>query len=188
MTFEALQGVRPQTLGNWCHGSVTSTIKKCSLILGWALLCASLGPLPFVLSTEKSLAPSSMHQCIRYSYTLVRFSPKPPLFQAEESQPSQPPPMGQVLLYPDHLGGPLSWTPSSSSISLLNRGTHNWPQYCRCHLASAEWSKRISRPAGETLPTTAQGMVGLLYSKGPSLPHVQLGVHQDFQVLLCRAA
>lgn len=120
MTFEALQGERPQTLGNWCHSSVTSTIKKCSLILGRALLCASLGPLPFVLSTEKSLAPSSMHQCIMYSYTLVRFSPKPPLFQAEESQPSQPSPMGEVLPSLYRLCSP---------TSLLHRGAQMWSQH-----------------------------------------------------------
>ena len=47
-----------------CQCSVALTVKKCFLMLRWYLLCFGLSPLPLVPAlgtTEKSLAPSSLH-------------------------------------------------------------------------------------------------------------------------------
>ena len=55
--------------------SVTLAVRTCFLIFRGNLLCFSLWPWPLVLSlstTEKSLAPSSLHPPLRYLYTLVR--------------------------------------------------------------------------------------------------------------------
>ena len=68
----------------------------------------SLCPLPLVLSlgtTEKSLAPSSLHPPFRYSYTLTR-SPEPSLLQAEQPQLFQPFLTGEMLQSLHHLSGP----------------------------------------------------------------------------------
>ena len=58
-------------LGNLCQCSVTRTVKKCFPMLRGNLLCFSVCPLPLVLSvgtTEKTLAPSSLHSPFRCVY------------------------------------------------------------------------------------------------------------------------
>ena len=63
------------SLGSLCQCSVTFPVKKCFLMFRGNLLCFSLCPLPLVLSlgtTEKSLAPSSLHPPFRYLCTLIR--------------------------------------------------------------------------------------------------------------------
>ncbi|KAK4828308.1 hypothetical protein QYF61_025320 [Mycteria americana] len=46
----------------------------------------------------------------------------------------------------------------------------------------------LPQPAGNTPPDAAQDTISLLCCKGTLLAHVQLGVHQDPQVLFCEAA
>ncbi|NXG57216.1 ENO4 Enolase, partial [Hemiprocne comata] len=76
--------------------------QKFFLRFKWNFPCSTLCPLPLVLSlgtTEKSLAPSSLH--IRISPHKV--SPQPSLLQAEESQLSQPFLIREMLQSPSHL-------------------------------------------------------------------------------------
>jgi len=56
------------------------------------------------------------------------------------------------------------------------------------HQCWAEGKVHLPWPAGKVLYSAAQGPVGCLCCKGALLAHGQLGVHQDPQVLLCRAA
>jgi len=72
------------------------------------LLCFVLCPLPLVLSldtTEKSLAPSSLHPPFRYLHTLIR-SPLS-LLQVKQSQLFQPFLTEEMLQSLNHLCGPL---------------------------------------------------------------------------------
>lgn len=63
------------SLGNLCHCSVTRTVKMCFLMFRQNLLCSTWCPVPLAPAhgtTEKSLAPSSLHLLLRYLYTLIR--------------------------------------------------------------------------------------------------------------------
>jgi len=76
MAFEYLQGWRTHSLRRrLCQWSVTLTVKKCFLTLTKNLLCFDFCQLPMVLplgTTEKNLAPSSLHLHFRNLYTLLR--------------------------------------------------------------------------------------------------------------------
>ncbi|KAK4828311.1 hypothetical protein QYF61_025323 [Mycteria americana] len=77
MAFEYLQD-STTSLGNLCQCSITLTVKKCFLMLRWNLLGFSMHPLPLVLplvTTEKSLALSSLLPLFSYLYTLIRSPP-----------------------------------------------------------------------------------------------------------------
>jgi len=82
---------------------VTLSIKKHFLVFRQTLLCFSLCPLPLALSlhtTEKSLAPPSLHPSFRY------LSLQASLLQDEQSQLSQPFLIGEVLQSLNYLSGP----------------------------------------------------------------------------------
>lgn len=64
------------------------------------------------------------------------------LFQAEQSQLSQPFLTGEVLHPSDQLGG-LHWTCSNGSMSFLCWWPQSWIQYSRCDLVRAEQRSRI---------------------------------------------
>ena len=106
-------------LDNLCQCSVSLTAKQCFLIFRWSHLCFSVCPLPLVLlldTTEKSLAPSSLHPPFRRLCTLMRF-PKPSLLQAEQSRLSWPLLIGEMLLSLHHLCGPLLDSPQYVSCT-----------------------------------------------------------------------
>lgn len=69
------KGNFPASLGTLCQCSVNCTAQKCLLMFRQNLLCSILFPLPLVLlpgTTERSLAPCSLHPLFRYLYTLMR--------------------------------------------------------------------------------------------------------------------
>jgi len=73
------------------------------------------------------------------------------------------------------------------SMALLYWGaqnwTHVWPPKCR-----VEEKDPLPWLAGNILSKAAQDTISPLSSKGTLLAHVQLGVHQDSQMLFCQAA
>lgn len=71
------------------------------------------------------------------------------------------------------------WTVFSADVSLVLGGQ-------RCGLISAEQKGSIS--SLDMLVTLLQGTVSLLCGKGTLMVRVQLGVHQNPQVLSCRGA
>jgi len=62
----------------------------------------------------------------------------------------------------------------------------NWTHYSSCGLT--ERKDHICWPVSDTLPSAANKTTSLLRRKGTWLTHVQLGGHQDAQLLFCRAA
>ena len=81
------------------------------------LLCYSLCPLPLVLSlgtTERGLAPSSLHPPFRYLYTLIR---SPWAFLRLNSLSTQPFIRGEMLQSLHHLNGSLVLSPVSPCLS-----------------------------------------------------------------------
>ncbi|KAK2540579.1 hypothetical protein Q9966_004304 [Columba livia] len=140
MFYDYLQGGRPhQPL----QCSITLTVKKCFLMFRGNVPCFSLCPLPLVLSlytTEKSLAPSSLHLPLEYLYTLMRSTRA---FSRLDS------PSSLSLAPYDRCSRPiiilvaLSGTLSSMSVSLLHWRAQRWAQPSRCGLPSAEQRARV---------------------------------------------
>lgn len=65
----------------------------------------------------------------------------------------------------------------------LNTALHVWPHQC--------WGGRkdhLPQPAGNTLSNGAQVPINFLCGKGILSARIQLGIHQDPQVLFCQAA
>lgn len=67
----------------------------------------------------------------------------------------------------------------------LHWGNQNWTQHFRCGLTIAEQRGRINSHDQDTnaLPSASQDTIFLPYGKSTLLPNVQLGVHQDPQIL-----
>lgn len=134
---------------------------------------------PLVGTAEKTLAPSSLHCLFRYLYT---YTSKHPLLQAEHLQLFQLLLTGECSISLIILVG-LPECPGLSHIAGPRTGLHVWPHQC--------WEERkdnLSWPARDTLHKAARNTISLLSSKVTLLSHVQLGVHQDPQVLFCIAA
>lgn len=93
--------------------------------------CLSLG------STEKSLAPSSLHLPFRYLCTLMRFT-EPTFLHIKQSQLSLTGEMLQSL----KKFVVLCWT--GSCKSLLYRRTPNWTQHSKCGLTRGEGSPHLT--------------------------------------------
>ena len=148
--------------------------------------------LPLILSlgtTEESLAPSSLHSPFSYLYTLIK-RPLSLLFSySEESQLFQLFLICQLLQSLRHLCGPFLGSLQHVHVSLvlaspeLDTAPQVWPHQCW-----VEGKDHLPRPAGYAFFNAAQDAIHLLCSKGTLLPHVQLVVHQDTQVLFCKAA
>ena len=149
-------------------------------------LCFNLCPLPLVLSlgtTEKSLAPSSLH--LPFSWDL----PKPCLLQAEQPHLSQPFLMWEMIWSLHHpCGPPLNFLQYVYAFLVLSSpeldpALQAWP-----HQHWAEWQDHLPLPTGNILSNAAQDTICLLCHTGTLLTCVQSGVHQDSQVLLCQSA
>lgn len=116
----------------------------------------------------------------------MRYSPEPPLPQAEQPLRSQPLLTGEVLQALHHLGGPVLDPSQYVQVSLalacpeLDSALQAWP-----HQYRAERQEHLSQPAGNTLTNEAKNAISLLSSKGTLLTHVQLGVYQDSYVFFC---
>jgi len=150
------------------------------------LLSFSLYPLTLVLSlgtTEKSLAPSSLHSPFRYLHKLVRY-PLKPFLQAKQSQVSQPFLVGDALLCITFMT--LHWTLSSMSIISLVSGSpkpdtilHVQPHQCRTDREKGSLSTLLLMQLRTPLATFA--------TKAHHWLVFNFGVHQDPLVLSCQA-
>jgi len=88
---------------------LTLTVKKVLPNVQTELPACQFVPIasgPVMVTTEKNLAPSSLHPPFRYSHTLMR-PPDLSLLQAERSQLSQSSLMGDMLQSFHHLRDPL---------------------------------------------------------------------------------
>lgn len=109
----------------------------------------------WALEPKKRLAQSSLHSPCRY--TLMRF------------------PLG--LLFARSLSPSSKKTFSILSIfvalcySLLHWAAQNWTKYCRCGLITEMTQQSRGKPAGSTLPNTAQDTISLLCSNDMLLTH-----------------
>lgn len=136
----------------------------------WNLLWFSVCPLPLVLAlgtTGKSLALLSLHPHFKYLWMVT---PELPLLKAQWFQLSQSFPKEEILPSLHHLHG--SILDCYADVSLVLEGH-------RCGLTSAKQKGMI--PSLDMLVTLLQD--SLLCGKGTLVAHVQLGVHQDPQVL-----
>ena len=94
-----------------------------------------------------------------------------------------------MLLSLSHLCGPLLDLPKQVPFSValgspsLDTALQIWSHCCW-----VEKKDHGCQPAGDAFPDAAQDTVGLPCCKGTLLPYSQLDVHQDPQVLLCKAA
>ena len=150
-------------------------------MLRWNFLCFNLYTVPLMplSTTEKSLAPSSLHPPSRHLHTLIRY---PWAFSS----------LGWTLItflslssY-ERYSSPLiifvilRWTCSTTSMPLLYWGAqHSTPGVS--HQGWVEGKDRFPRPAGNALPNTAQESVGRLCDKGTLMTHVQLPVCQNLR-------
>ena len=94
-------------------------------------------------TTEKSLAPCSLHFTIRYLTVLIRSHPRL-LFYRLNSHSSLSFFLCGRCSSPFMNSVALCWTLSSTSMSSLCRGAQNWTQYSRGGLTSAEWRGRLT--------------------------------------------
>jgi len=177
------------SLGNLCQCLVTLTVKKCFLMFRGNLLCFSLCPLPLVLSlgtTKKSLDPS-LHPPFRYWSTLIR-SPEPSLLQAEQPKISEPFLTGEMLQSFNHLCGPLLDSVQYVHFSLvLGSSELHVALQMGPHQCWVEGKDHRSPPASSTPLDAAQDTISRLCRKDALLAYVQLGVHQEPQVIFSQA-
>ena len=123
------------------------------------------------------------------SFMYVLYPTLSRLFSRLESQLPQPFLRGGMLQSLHHLCGPsldsLQYVHLSPVLGTpaLDPALQLWPHQC-----GVEGKDHLPRPAGNTPPDADQDPIDLLCSKGTMLSHLQLGVHQDPQVLSCQAA
>ena len=110
------------------------------------------------------------------------------LLQAKQAQLPQPFFIREVLQPSDHPCGP-GLGPLQQLHIFLVLGTPDLDAVLQMgpHEEKVEWDNPHTLPAGHPAVDTAQDTVGLSGYKRTLLAHVQLFVHQDAQVLLCRA-
>lgn len=133
---ETPQPFWPMRLWQWL---VILIVRKCFLMFRGKLLCFSLCSLPLILSldtSDKSLAPSSLHPPSRYLCTMARYPSKSFLLWLNSpSSPSLSSHLRCSSLWITFMA--LGSTLSSVSMSLLYWGAKNWTQDSRCGLTSA---------------------------------------------------
>ncbi|KAK4827433.1 hypothetical protein QYF61_017990, partial [Mycteria americana] len=144
-------------------------------------LWKSPGPTP--LLKQGHLEPVAQDH-VQVFTNIDKIPPEPSLLQAEQLQLSQPFLIAEILQFLHHLSGTLLDTLQDVPVSLvlgspeLDPELQMWPQKGRI----------TSQPAVNGLSNAAQDTFSLFCHKGMLLAHVQFRVHQDQQVLSCKAA
>ena len=164
-------GASTPSLGNLFQCVITLTVKNFFLLSNLNLPCLSLKP--FLLDLEGHNEVSS----------------KPSLLQAKQAQFSQSFLIGEVLQPSGHLSGlPLDTFQELCIFVLLGAPGLDAVLQRGPQKSQIEGDDHLPLPAGHPLFNAAQNTIGLLGLKHTLLAHFQLLVHQDPQVLLCRAA
>ena len=120
---------------------------------------------------------------------LPEFSQEPSLLQAKQAQFPQPFLIGEVLQPSDHLSSPpLDPLQQLCVFIVLGAPSLDTVLQMEPHKGRVEGNHHLFLPAGHLSFDAGQDAVGPLGLKYMLLAHVQLLVHQDPQVFLCRAA
>jgi len=167
-------------LGNVLLCSPTCIMQMLSLIFKWEFTFVSLCPFFCVLTGH----PWGQSGSVFTGACTHRWDPpEPSLLQAKPSQLFWPLLMWQMLRSPS-LWSFIGLSPLCPCLSFTGEpSTHQ----CSSPVPSKE-KDHLPQPADNVLPSTAQENGGGLCCKGTLLARGWLVVHQDLQVLLCKAA
>lgn len=135
-------------------------VKFCVLICSTCLLSCHLGTTENSLSLSYSLPPGVQN---------IAKIPLSHLLQAEQSQPSQPLLISNMLQSPLIIFVALCRTHSTKSVFLLYWGAQNWTQHFRCSLTGAE-----SRGGTASLGPFGKAVLNYCSEAQPSLHAVTL--------------
>lgn len=133
--------------------------------------------------TAKRLVSFTLHPLLDYLYTVIRTLLNL-FFWTVSGLSAFPHERGTTfsVIFVD-----LFWIPSIMSMSTFYQIAHKWTQHSRCGLTIPEWEDAPLDPLAAEL-LLSRDTFSVLCPKSKLVAYVQVGVHEDFQVIFCKVA